>query len=250
MAKLYISILENFVILRNMIKNKIKYGTIDMFSCIEVEISSKCNRKCVYCPNSKYSRGDHKMRWDMFKKIVNELAEIDYSGEFHPHLYSEPLLDARLSNMLKYLREKCPKVKIIIHSNGDYLDQKMIDKLWMVDKFRITDHGGLRVLPKDKRISVKVLEEQNSRGGLVKPPNREKPMKFCFMNTHYFWVDFRGNVILCCNDYFSKHVFGNVKKESIIDIHDKPRFKMMRASLRRGRSVTEMCRWCLKSGGL
>jgi len=207
---------------------------------------------CVYCPNSKYSRGDHKMSWGMFKKVVNELAELDYSGEFHPHLYNEPLLDKRLPRLLEYLRKKCPKVKIVIYSNGDFLDQKMLDRLPMVDLFRITNHGGLVVesLPKDKRISVKVLEEQNPRGGLINPPNREKTSRFCFMNTHYLWIDFRGNVVLCCNDYFSRHVFGNVKKESIIDIHDKPRFRMMRASLRRGRSVTEMCRWCLKSGGV
>ena len=50
---------------------------------IEIETFSYCNRKCWFCPNSFIDRiSDNKiMPEDVYLDLIDQLAEVDYSGE-------------------------------------------------------------------------------------------------------------------------------------------------------------------------
>ena len=60
---------------------------------IEIETFSYCNRKCWFCPNSTIDRhsGSTAMPEEMYLSIINQLSEIDYSGEITYSRYNEPL---------------------------------------------------------------------------------------------------------------------------------------------------------------
>ncbi len=243
-------------------KNYLKYRTTDMFKAVEIETISVCNRRCVYCPVRYYKRESKLMNEKLFKKIIDDLSKINFSGRISPHFYGEPLLDKRLPRLMKYVKRKLPECKIIIFTNGDFLNKETFHNLINsgVDKFLITQHGEkmsvnmsnlfkeVNWLQKRKYIHYRVYTMENTdlsnRGGLVDPTNMIK-MKLCPLPSDIVVVDYNGHVILCCNDYFSQHVFGDTNKENLIDIWNKPIWKKVRHDLMTGKFDWEICKICV-----
>lgn len=264
------------------LRNRLKYGEVDFFSAVEFENITTCNRRCSYCPNSIYERGLAKnkkiMEESLFKKIVEELAVIKFSGRISPVFFGEPLLDDRLVDWIKYVRENLPDALIIIHSNGDILTFELHNNLIKagVNIFVITEHGdemscNMRNLlekfhvvkyeddymhnvayapigQKKATILYRDLKKNNNlynRGGLLKDMPAIKVEKtICELPSEILLIDYQGNIILCCNDYFSKIKFGNIKDESILDIWNKKEFKDTRSQLRKGDFRFDMCKKC------
>ncbi|MBD3155537.1 MAG: radical SAM protein [Candidatus Aenigmarchaeota archaeon] len=227
------------------LKNILAKGTKDIFTEVEIETYTICNRKCSYCPNSKFSRGNHMMEVSLFKKIIDDLKKIKYNGDITPGFYNEPFLDGRLPELLKYTKRKLPDSRIVIFSNGDFLDKELFDEIKKyVDSIDITDHGNLNPnIPEDKRIKVKKLEHFSSRGGLVAVNNKITKEK-CYQPTRMLTITYNGDVIVCCNDYFGKHIFGNLKKENIMEVWNKKSFISTRKRLREGIPIFNICKEC------
>ncbi len=116
-------------------------------SFIELETSTYCNRSCSWCPNSKYKRSKLKnfIDFNLFLKIVDDLASINYDGQLALHNYNEPLLDPSLYKYLRIIKEKIQKARIIIFTNGDYLTKNVLKKLEAngVSSIYISLHGAI-----------------------------------------------------------------------------------------------------------
>lgn len=259
----------------------VKYNTFDFFDTAVVEINTSCNRKCKYCPNSIYDRGsvEHGKQMDkkIFKKIINNLADLNFSGIISPQFFGEPLLDDRLTDFIKYMRKKLPKSKITVLSNGDFFTIEKYKELTEagVDHFTITQHGNetnknleklfdyIKTSPKkEKKIRIfgsqrhqKLLynmeyqkltsdEPLYNRGGLVKPDNVEYTPA-CVLMSFPLVFDYSGNAILCCNDYFGSVNFGNIKDKDIIEIWTSKKFRQIRKDLRRCNYNLDICKKCV-----
>jgi hypothetical protein len=114
---------------------------------VGISISSYCNRRCSYCPNSIADRksAQNLMSDDLFFNILRHLTRIDYDGEINIHRYNEPLSDkAYALSRLRDIRVFLPKAYIHIFSNGDYLDRDYLDALTQagVNKITATVHSG------------------------------------------------------------------------------------------------------------
>ena len=97
---------------------------------IEIEISSACNRRCDYCPQSVLSRRQVLLPVDTFEKIANELAGLNYSGTLAFHQYNEPLLvQDHLFECLAIARSVLPKSPCILFTNGDMLTPTLLENL-------------------------------------------------------------------------------------------------------------------------
>jgi len=98
---------------------------------IEVETTSYCNRTCTFCPNSFIDRRSekHSMPEASWRRIVDDLRAIDYSGSFFWCRYSEPTSEDRLVDRIAEVRRAAPRSRIGIDSNGDYLDAVYLDRL-------------------------------------------------------------------------------------------------------------------------
>ncbi|MHA2215355.1 MAG: radical SAM/SPASM domain-containing protein, partial [Candidatus Hodarchaeales archaeon] len=231
---------NNFrALVRNRIKFLLKYGTFDFFNDINIETITSCNRRCEYCPNSIFERGSLKneklMKSELFVKIIDELAEINFDGRISPQFYGEPLLDPRLKRFIEISREKLPKVNIKIFSNGDFLTIDKYKELLRagVTSFYITQHSetvnknlkelfrhtkkipGIKAKIKLKRFGLK--EPMFNRGGLVDPQNLKTDPR-CRDGDNPLVIDYQGNVILCCNDYHSTVRFGNLEDQGLLEI--------------------------------
>ena len=99
---------------------------------VEIEIASFCNRKCWFCPNSFVDRKSQSIELpeQIYLKIINNLAEIDYSGLLNFHRFNEPLADKNLIlKRTRQARSALPNANLGIFTNGDYLDRAYLDAL-------------------------------------------------------------------------------------------------------------------------
>ncbi len=227
--------------------NLLKYQTIDMFDLVLIETRSECNRKCWYCPNSKYSRPNGILSVKTFKNIINQLSDIKYSLVLGLHFFNEPLLDKRLPDLVEYARKKLPNIKIKISTNGDFLTKKLYAKLINcgVDEFFITNHtlNQFKELEQLDKVVIYKLQKESlmNQGGLING-NFQKQVR-CKMK--HLVINYEGKTALCCKDYFAKHSFGNVNETKIMDIWNDIAYKLIRKHIREGRHDYDMCKKCM-----
>ncbi|MFA5724337.1 MAG: radical SAM/SPASM domain-containing protein [Candidatus Pacearchaeota archaeon] len=217
-----------------------KVGKKDMFDAVNLEISTACNRKCAYCPNSIFPRGEIKnqrlMDLELINKILDELGKLNFKGKINTCHYNEPLLDKRLPEIAKLIKQKVPKCKLIINSNGDYLTEELENNLKKsgVDKISVSEH-------KDPNYKFNPM---NNRCGLVNPINLDLYPR-CLFDTIELIIDVDGNVKICCNDYIGENIMGNLNKQSIVEIWNSELFVKTRKDLRDWNFSLPMCKRCL-----
>jgi len=98
---------------------------------IEIEIFSYCNRRCAFCANSHIDRHSENifMKPETYSKIIDELAQINYSGSIWYSRYNEPLADKIILERLREARDKLPNVKLNTFTNGDFVTTEYLDEL-------------------------------------------------------------------------------------------------------------------------
>ena len=90
-------------------------------SNVSIEICNICNSKCTTCPSKTMKRPPKIMEFDLFKKIINELKEKNYSGDISPFFLGEPLLVPNILEYLRYIKKNVPKAFIRFFTNGSKL---------------------------------------------------------------------------------------------------------------------------------
>jgi len=118
---------------------------------INVVTSTVCNFKCNYCVHSlgileKENLGFKPalMKWEMFCEIIEQILLMKKLPKVI-FLYGvgEPLCNPELPRMVKYIKERCPEVKVAFISNGLLLNEQLIDSLVEagLDTIRISIQG-------------------------------------------------------------------------------------------------------------
>ena len=92
-------------------------------SMVEIEVFYYCNRLCWFCPNVTIDRRttNKYMPVSLYNSILNELAEIDYSGFISYSRYNEPLADKVILERLCQASATLPNATLHANTNGDYL---------------------------------------------------------------------------------------------------------------------------------
>lgn len=99
---------------------------------VHFELSAFCNRSCGYCPVSLLDRKNKgsDMPWEIFKRSVDDLAEIDFDREVGFCLFNEPLYDREyLLKAIDYVEKMLPNCYVKLVSNGDYLTAEYFREL-------------------------------------------------------------------------------------------------------------------------
>lgn len=241
------------------IKNFIKYGDPYFFTNVVIETSTYCNRTCYYCPNSTNKTPKEFMDDGLFKKAVDRLREAKFDGILTFSFYNEPLLDKRLPDLVRCVKANLPKCIVRIFSNGDFLSTKLADELVEAGAadFIITIHNKKQepflkhikpVVDKyPHHIVIQSLHGQAlyNRGGTVDVENNDMAKKGCLFLTQLV-IDYRGNVLLCCNDYHRKYIFGNINDKNLEEIWKSKKFQKIHSDLRKGVTSLAICKDCLK----
>lgn len=238
-----------------------------LFKLIEIETYNRCNGVCEFCPVNRNvdTRKEHYMSEELFHKIVGELECMEYSGRVSLFSNNEPLLDARVFEFSRYLREHLPKARIHMFTNGTLftlgkflelipeLDELIIDnynqELHLIKPVKeIYEYCEVHPELKEKVSIVlrKPKELLTSRGGAA--PNRKKVAVYngvaCSFPFQQMIVRPTGEVSLCCNDALGKYTMGDLSEQSILDVWYGPKFTEIREKIARGREHVGHCQYC------
>ncbi|MFW6024723.1 MAG: radical SAM/SPASM domain-containing protein [Candidatus Woesearchaeota archaeon] len=231
-----------------------------MFHIVNIELNRDCNRSCSYCPISKFPeyKESSNLNFKLFSKIVGELSDFGFSGDFCFTGFYEPLMSNNILKCINYVNKNLGKSRIIVYTNGDYLSKEFIDSiisynvLLIISLHDMTNSKGK--IKKLKRIingKVKTIfktdiskKKLSSRIGLVNPKIKEKKY-FCVNPSLELTIDCEGNILFCPDDFFSKNTFGNIKNSKIFDIWNKKEFKEKRKKVLKGNYAFDSCRECL-----
>lgn len=238
-----------------------------MFNHVEIETVNRCNGNCSFCPVSKGNdtREYKEMTDELFQDIIGQLAEMNYSGRLALFSNNEPFLDSRILQRHKYAREKLPDVRMHLFTNGtllsidlfkelmSYLDELIIDNYQQDLKLikpcqkivsYCEEHPELR-----KKVTIILRKPQEiltSRGGDA--PNRKKMVSYkkdsCILPYKQLIIRPDGKVSLCCNDPLGKNTLGDLTQDSILDVWNNQRFKVIREALYKGRENWPHCQYC------
>lgn len=106
-----------------------KYKINEFPLSIGLEVTNHCNLNCVMCTNDKLTRKKGYMDMELYRKIVDEVAEVSPGTRLWLDFCGEPLLAGyRLYFMIDYARKKGIK-NICINTNGTLLKKEYADML-------------------------------------------------------------------------------------------------------------------------
>ena len=237
-----------------------------VFSSIEIEVINRCNGECPFCPVNKHTDPRKLLKMDekLFRKIIDELGELNYSGRLALHSNNEPFLDSRIIEFAKYAREKVPKAFLYMYTNGTlltiekfnaiipYLDRIVIDNY--NDDLKLHENAkNINDLCKndrklDKKVEIhvrKIHEVLDTRGGQSPNNNKRKTYNMsCILPYKQMIIRPDGKTSLCCNDPYGKNTLADLNKMSLREAWHSKRAEKIRHSLRKNRAGISLCRFC------
>jgi len=249
------------------IKHRLLYGR-DFFELIALETTTYCNLTCSFCPNSKHDRGSEKneklMDEGVFRKIIDELATINYRGKLALFSYGEPFTDKRMPRLIAYTRRKLPRTNIQLNSNGFLMTVESYKAAVAagVDVINVSQYADimppnvkkvyeyLKTRPKrENKIKYRIFDQTqlSNRGGEIETEssvNDEVPICM-YPKAFALTIDYKGNLVLCCNDYHGNITFGNLGEKTLFDILDNSRFYTIMGEIRRNVYKLPICRKCV-----
>ena len=90
----------------------------------------------------------------------------------------------------------------------------------------------------------------SNRGGMLKNAEYSiKPLKKslsrpCYYLSYNFFVDYNGDVLMCCHDWGKKNILGNLNNQSFYDIWTSQLSEMSRKTVMRGNRNFSPCDVC------
>ncbi len=230
-----------------------------LFTSVNIETYAYCNRQCHFCFNhdSFPSREKGIMDETMFYGFIDQLAALNFAGRISPILYGEPLLEKRLIPFIEYMETNLPYAEIWLNTNGDYLTDEIMQQLIQagLDCVFVTNYDdeakpNLDALAEkyNETIVYRRMSERrivNRAGSLMDRESTRQDLP-CLRPTGQLVVNWKGDVLLCCNDYYAKYSFGNLKDVSVLDAWQSPAFDSYRDMLRKkgGRAKIDLCKNC------
>lgn len=239
-------------------------------STVEINPTELCNRTCSFCPRSDpnvYPNQNLNMAVETAEILKNQLVSAGYQGDIHITGYGEPLLNPDILEIIAVMSENFHTELI---TNGDRLLKSVITHsqlksvgldLLIVDCYDGLEHiKQMRKLLQDCEIPFRIRDHYddgskklielynfNNRGGIFSPKETYRP---CWLPFYKAFVDWNGDVGLCCNDWARKQTaFGNIYDQRFDEIWMNKEFIDVRRNLEKGqRKNLSACVGCDTNG--
>lgn len=242
------------------------WNNLPLFSYIEIETFSKCNNDCAFCPVNRNAdpREHKKMEEDLFHKIIDELADINYTGKLGLYSNNEPFLDTRIEEFAKYARAKLPGAYIFIYTNGTVLTkERFLNIIDSLDYLMIDNYSDNNELSNPAKV-IKELAEENpeygkkvridmrlktevltTRGGTA-PNKKEIKCLKCSCANPFMQLIIRpdGKISLCCNDAIGRETLGDCSNDTLKNIWYSDKYQQVRKAISKGRKNHFICQNC------
>ena len=152
---------------REIIKSRVPEET-DFPGVVLIDNISFCNLKCSMCFHKDMKRPKGIMKWDLYTKIIDEIAENKPDAQIWVTFFGEGLMLKDLPERIKYARDK-GLTNLILNSNGNLIRPDFSRKLIEaglngfyvgIDAFKQETYEQIRVGGKLEKVTKGVLEYQ------------------------------------------------------------------------------------------
>ena len=228
------------------------HGEFPRFTQVLIETRTDCNNHCPFCPHAFNNKPLGIMTIECYKTIIDQLCEIGYNGRVALMLSNEPLLDARLEEMIVYAKSKSPRLFLDITTNGRLLTLDMVDHLFAIgiDNININDYRGDRDSfpdkwstnlipiykaysnnPKISFVKRRLDESLPNYGGNIPQDSDGCELGFCNFPFRKLVISYKGDVLLCCNDFMYDTNFGNIMNQNMLNCWNNDNLNIIRQEL-------------------
>ena len=241
---------------------------------IEISESGMCNRKCSFCPRSDpdYNHVNEFISFLLIEKLASELNQLDFKNRILFSGFVEPLLDKKLNEKIKLLKNYLPKSKIEINTNGDVLNKNRLIKLFEngLDVLLISVYDSKEDADKFEKLCIDSGLNQNqfvirhryyteekdfgitlsNRAGMMNNADfsiksLNEPLNSpCYYPSYTFFLDYQGDVLMCPHDWGKKLILGNLNEKSFSEIWYSKKAIMIRKKLNSGDRKIKPCDVC------
>lgn len=248
---------------------------VPLFSFIELNINEICNRKCVFCPRVNpevYPNQNIHMDIEIAKRVASQLSEIGFEGIVNISGTGEPLLTKYIKDIIKVFGDKGIHIEVV--TNGDVLKRKKGKKLIKdlydsgLQQLVVSMYDGPHQIEEFKTLFSECnIDERfyslrdrwydesedygllyTNRAGNIKDSNAKKDVP-CYYTAYAMYVDYNGDVLLCCQDMYNRTIkFGNVMDRSIMDMWLDKKMMEYRNLLLKGKRTLSPCNNCDANG--
>jgi radical SAM protein with 4Fe4S-binding SPASM domain len=269
--------------------------SVPLFTRIQIQTVSWCNRSCVFCPSGKFPIDKVFMSLDIYHRIINQLQAINYAGRISPYLMNESLLDKRLPELLAYTRAHCPESWIAINTNGDALSEALLERLFDAglnsldvnaydSPVQHTKHVELATrftarhrditfrtgysnpffqgdnIPRSTKLlncrdmsfweprflaRIATPDMQNRSGNIPGARQVTAPLPLgCQRPSQQMYVNYRGEAVLCCNDWRAEVVMGDTAQATLAEIWMNDKYQRYRHNLQQKNRAMPLCDTC------
>lgn len=239
-------------------KSAVVHGDIWMFQIVHMEIATRCNRGCWYCPEKFKTSPTESMSYEVFDTAMRHLQDMGWSGLVAYHITNEPLLSKNLERHIKTTVAYLPKSVPTLFTNGDALTVERMQSLVDAGLMRctVTKHEPykdgwderiaevVKAFPKIVRLNIVDKTKLINVAGMI-PDAGAKMFKGCYAPTIALPIRTNGDVAPCCCDYDRTVKFGNVLENSLKEIWEVSAVK--RKLLRKGKNLWPICEGCSKA---
>lgn len=219
---------------------------------VEAELNTDCNRACKYCPQAVdgvVPKGGV-MSDELFDAMLEDLARAKFFGRFSHHRWSEPLLDDKLDDRIRQIKERVPGAVQVLYSNGDLMTDDRHEELLEagVDVSVITRHSVGPYPKRRQQVLIYAREmELTSRGGVITYLTRKRnfePNLPCFSPSEHLILMYDGLVMRCYEQSVREDPWGDLSTHTLAAIWANNREK--REKLHQGprSAVGGICETC------
>ena len=241
-----------------------------LFEAVLIETKNVCTRDCWFCKfgQERQDEATVQMDWETVERIVDNLKALDYRGRISWFWINEPLLEKRMSDILKLTKRKCPHAFVSLITNGDLLNESLYRNLRTsgLDALGVSVYDDkifnkIERMPNDGRLVMIDMRRpapgrlENRASHVKQNPEvfedyRQQFMhKSCERPFKMLTINPKGQVVLCCADMYSDVVMGDVHEQRLEEIWNNELFNDYRRKLsEQGRENLKLCDGCSYEG--
>jgi len=219
--------------------------SIPLFTRLEIETQSTCNRKCVWCIRNSNPDKEETAPWfkksqlpiETIERIIDESLSLGFRGDVCLQHYNEPLMDERISDIVKLVKSKGIS-KVFFGSNADYLNKKVAESLdGFVDEigFALYYDGEkfekrkkfVQSLFKKTRVEIAcgaddykypILTHYNPLVDDVEKIALSYSHLPCRRPLKRLIINHKGDMLMCCDDMTGKFGLGNINGSTVEEL--------------------------------
>lgn len=234
---------------------------------INVEITTECNYRCPFCPQSSFGRKAKYITTDAFRYLIEELKKIKFNRAIMLYVNNEPFLHPQLMEFCRIISKELPLVQIIIESNGALITEDHIRSMSLLSNpivLKINDYAPEHAIAMKIKTWFEKLEYKNSMGLRInlrswqeKLSNRAGNQPGCasYLDAYQdiictwpfsaLFLDTDLRSFLCCSDYKHTIIMGDLRKETIMQVWKGEKYREVRRKmLISGRRENGLCQKC------